>query len=87
MYSIEITETILAFLKKLKGKYAIDEILLDLIAEENIELPLVKEFKKQQYINLIQLLFDVCDVSCDAEEKAFASVWMDKIYVPDSTFR
>ena len=87
MYPIEITKDYLAFLKKLQGKYAIDPILTDLIAKEKVKLPLVKKLDKQQYINLIQLLFDVCERSSDAEEKAFAGAWMEKIYVPDTTFR
>ncbi len=86
MYKIKITQQHIDFLKKIQGKYAIDPKIEETMNATN-PLPIILELTQQQYINLLQLLFDVSDEETDFTNKDFADKWCAEIYTVKPKFR
>ena len=86
MNKIEINQQHLDFIKKIKGKYAIDPKIEEIMENIN-QMPITLKLNEQQYINLIQLLFDVSDEDTDVSNIKFANEWIKKIYIINPKFR
>ena len=72
MNKIEINQQHLDFIKKIKGKYAIDPKFEEIMKNTN-QIPITLKLNEQQYINLIQLLFDVSSEDTDVSNIKFAN--------------
>lgn len=86
MNKIEINQQHLDFIKKIKGKYAIDPKFEEIMKNTN-QIPITLKLNEQQYINLIQLLFDVSSEDTDVSNIKFANEWIKKVYVVNPKFR
>ena len=85
MYQIDITQEKFDFLKRVKGKYAMDPVIIAVI-ESSDPLPASLEVEEeQQFTNILEMLFDISKEDENAENREFAKKWSVEIYQPPST--